>query len=66
MPDTARFDISLDRLREAVREMTPRSVLFRLLKTELSARGWWRNKPRGNPAKGYAASQKARSRDHSE
>jgi hypothetical protein len=56
--DKARYPI----LREEIRTMSTRSVFFRVLKEELTARGYWRNKPRGNPAKGFAASQKARSR----
>lgn len=31
------------------------SPLFRLLKRELSLLGYWRNKPRGNPRKGFDA-----------
>jgi hypothetical protein len=41
-------------LRQEIRAMTPRSGLFRILKEELSALGYWRNRPRGNPKKGYA------------
>ena len=29
--------------------------LFRTLKRELSQLGYWRNKPRGDPAKGFKA-----------
>jgi hypothetical protein len=32
--------------------MTPRSELFKLLKRRLSERGYWKNKARGNPARG--------------
>ena len=33
-----------------------RSDLYKLLKTELSRLGYWHNKPRGNPSKGYRQS----------
>lgn len=42
-------------LERALDEMTPRSELFKLLKRRLSARGYWKNKARGNPAKGLEA-----------
>lgn len=29
------------------------SVLYKALKEELSALNYWRNKPRGNPKKGF-------------
>jgi hypothetical protein len=31
-----------------IRELTYRKKLYLLLKTELTKRGWWREKPRGN------------------
>jgi hypothetical protein len=45
--------MELDSLRAAIRSMTPRTQLFKVLKEELTALGYWRNKPRGNPAKGF-------------
>ncbi len=39
----------------AIQSMTPRSKLYKVLKRELSLLGYWRNRPRGNPAKGYKA-----------
>jgi hypothetical protein len=41
----------LDILAQQVRNMSTRSDLYRVLKHELSARGWWKNKPRGKPNK---------------
>ncbi len=41
------------RLALALKDMTPRSQLFRMLKAEMEERGHWRNAPRGNPEKGY-------------
>jgi hypothetical protein len=38
-----------DRLRREIRKMSTRSRLFRVLKQELEALGYWRNKPRGKP-----------------
>ncbi len=42
-------------LRLAIGAMSPRSKLYKVLKEELTARGYWQNKPRGNPSKGYQA-----------
>ncbi len=55
-----RIDIMRDykELVESIRIMTPRYKLFKVLKKELTARGYWKNHPRGNPKKGYAASHK--------
>ncbi len=36
-----------------IRTMTPRSKTFKIVKAELSKLGHWKNKPRGNPKKGY-------------
>jgi len=44
---------NLDKLREEIRVMTNQTGLYRLLKDELSALGYWKNRKRGNPAKGY-------------
>lgn len=45
--------IDLNELRQELQSLNPRKKLFRVLKEELSALGYWRNKPRGNPKKGY-------------
>lgn len=37
----------LDYFRQAVRDMNHRSPVYRMLKEELSAKGYWRNRPRG-------------------
>ena len=44
-------------LAQRIRSMTLRTKLFKLLKTELSVLGYWRNKPRGDSAKGYEVQQ---------
>lgn len=41
--------IDLDELRLAIRDMSVRTQLYKLLKEELSARGWWKNRKRGKP-----------------
>lgn len=41
--------VDFERLRREIREMSPRSLLYRLLKEELTALGYWRNRPRGKP-----------------
>jgi hypothetical protein len=44
--------INLDRLRLEIRAMNRTKALYRVLKDELWNLGFWRNKPRGNPALG--------------
>lgn len=39
-----------DALRELIRGMTRDSLIYKLLKDELSVLGHWKNKPRGKPA----------------
>ena len=41
----------------AIKDMTPRSKLFKLLKSELTMLGYWKNKARGNPGLGYVRSR---------
>jgi hypothetical protein len=48
-----RTKVDLDQLRIEIRAMTRTHALYRLLRDELSALGFWRNRPRGNPAKGF-------------
>lgn len=38
-----------DSLARQIRTMSVRSKLYKTLKSELSARGWWKNRPRGKP-----------------
>lgn len=38
-----------DSLARQIRTMSVRSSLYKTLKTELTARGWWKNRPRGKP-----------------
>lgn len=40
-----------------IRQMTRDTKLFKLLKTELQAQGYWKNKARGNPQRGYKVSR---------
>ena len=54
--------IDLDELAIAIQTMTRRQALYRVLKNELSARGYWKSLPRGNPEKGYKGMEKAFSR----
>lgn len=39
--------IMLAHLEHAIKNMTPRSRLFKIIKTELKSRGHWKDKPRG-------------------
>lgn len=39
-----------DWLRAHIRTMGPKSPIYKLLKEELTARGWWKNRPRGKPS----------------
>lgn len=44
---------SIEYFRRLVREMTYRSPVYRMLKQELSALGFWRQRPRGKPDAKY-------------
>jgi hypothetical protein len=48
-----RNKIDSELLREEIRTMQRWSPLYKLLKEELSLRGFWKNRKRGNPIKGY-------------
>lgn len=45
--------IDLEELRQAIKAINTRKRLFRVLKEELSLLGYWKNRQRGNPKKGY-------------
>lgn len=45
--------IDIDQLRKEIREMNRWNVLYKALKEELSALNYWRDKPRGDPLKGF-------------
>jgi hypothetical protein len=47
----------LSKLSLALNDASPRSRLFRLCKSHFSKLGYWKNKPRGNPEKGYEVSR---------
>lgn len=49
--------IDLDELRGAIRGMRRGQPLYKVLKDELGRRGYWKNLPRGNPARGYEVSK---------
>lgn len=36
-----------------IKDLTPRTRLYNILKQQLILKGYWKNKPRGNPAKGW-------------
>jgi len=44
----------LDELRVQIRQMTPQSRVYKVLRDELTAKGYWRRLSRGNPKLGYA------------
>ena len=44
-----------DMWRYNIRHMKRRDRFYKVLKEELMALGHWKNKPRGNPSKGYQA-----------
>jgi len=48
--------IDLEELRQGIRGMTGRQKLYKALKEELSALGYWKMKPRGKPYDGYRKS----------
>ena len=45
--------INLIQLSREIRTMSRQNVLYKVLKRELTRLGYWRNRPRGNPVKGY-------------
>lgn len=55
-------DIDLEALAFAIRTMTRRQAIYRVLRNELSARGYWKSLPRGNPKKGYKGMERSLSR----
>lgn len=51
--------MDLDSLARQIRTMSVRSQLYKTLKAELSALGYWKNKPRGKHDKGQMNPKKA-------
>ena len=47
--------IDLEQLAKEIRGLDRRQELYRVLKEELTKRGYWKQRARGNPAKGYRA-----------
>lgn len=45
--------IDLERLAQKIRRLERHQLLYKVLKRELSILGYWRNRPRGDPAKGF-------------
>lgn len=45
--------IDLQQLAEEIRHMKRHQPFYRLLKAELEQLGYWKNRQRGDPAKGY-------------
>ena len=48
-----RGKIELERLSWEIKHLHRSQVLYRVLKRELSLMGYWKNRQRGDPAKGY-------------
>lgn len=45
--------IGLNELRQAIKDMTRQQGIYKVLRDELTAKGYWHKLPRGNPRKGY-------------
>ena len=45
--------VDIEQLIKEIRQLHRSQLLYRVLKRELSLLGYWKNKPRGDPAKGY-------------
>lgn len=45
--------VDLGQLAKEIRLLERHQALYRVLKKELSVLGYWRNRSRGDPAKGY-------------
>lgn len=50
--------VDVEKLRIEVKKLERHSALYKMLKEELTALGYWRIKPRGNPRAGYEAQQR--------
>jgi hypothetical protein len=46
-------NLDLEKLQWEIRAMQRWSPLYKLLKSELTALGYWKNLPRGNPKEAY-------------
>lgn len=55
-----RMDRFLDELRVEIRRMTPQSRIYHVLREELTHKGYWKRKSRGNPRLGYRRMQEVR------
>lgn len=44
--------IDLKELRESIHKMTRQQGIYQVLRDELTAKGYWRKLPRGNPSAG--------------
>ena len=49
--------LDIEELRQAIRKMTRRQIIYKVLKEELSKQGYWKLQARGNPMRGYTKSQ---------
>lgn len=56
--------IDLDELRSEIRGMSVRSKLYKLLKEELSVRGWWKNRARGKPGLHFSHANSKKRREN--
>jgi len=45
--------VNIEQLVKEIRQLERHQALYRVLKIELSQLGYWKNRQRGNPAKGY-------------
>jgi len=45
--------VDLEQLTREIKHLHRSQVLYKVLKRELSSLGYWKNKKRGNPVKGY-------------
>ena len=53
--------IDLKELRDAIRNMTRQQGIYKVLRDELIAKGYWHKLPRGNPSSGYKVMKQKRS-----
>ena len=51
--------IDLGQLRLEIRELNRSKALYKVLKDELSKRGYWKNQKRGDPVKAYQSRGKS-------
>ncbi len=54
--------INLNELRQAIKDMTYQQGIYKVLRDELTLKGYWHPLPRGNPSAGYKVMKQKRAK----